>query len=53
MQRVIFWATVVSGVVAAYLMLRRGEPLTQVAQQAIQHPVGSLVNEMKTQSPAA
>ena len=51
MRRFIFWATVASGAVAAYVMLRRGEPLGQVAEKAIKHPVGSLIDEMK--SPAA
>lgn len=47
MRRVIFWATVASGVVAAYLMLRRGESIGSAAQKAIGNPVGSLVNEVK------
>lgn len=45
MRNVLFWATVVSGVVAAYLMLRRGEDLNTVARESIEHPVGSLVRE--------
>lgn len=47
MRRLIFWGTVASGVVAAYLMLRRGESIGNVAQRAIGNPVGSLVNEVK------
>ena len=47
MRRLIFWATVASGVAAAYMMLRRGESIGQVAQKAIGNPVGSLVNEVK------
>lgn len=47
MRRFIFWATIASGVVAAYMMLRRGEPIGQVAQKTIGNPVGSLVNEVK------
>ena len=48
MRRMIFWATITSGVVAAYLMYRRGEPVGSIAKKAIIHPIGSLVNEMKT-----
>lgn len=44
-RNLLFWATVASGVVAAYLMYRRGERLSTIAQQSIQHPVGSLVRE--------
>ncbi len=37
---------VASGVTAAYLMLRRGESLSNVANQTLEHPVSSLVNEV-------
>jgi hypothetical protein len=47
MRKVIFYATVISGFVAAYLMYRRGEPLGAIARQAITNPVGSLVSEVK------
>jgi hypothetical protein len=47
MRRIIFWATIASGAIAAYMMLKRGEPIGEVAQKAIGNPVGSLVNEMK------
>jgi adenylyl- and sulfurtransferase ThiI len=50
MRRFIVWATVASGVVAAYLMLRRGAPVTEVALKSVGNPVGSLVNELKTAS---
>jgi hypothetical protein len=50
MRRFIFWATVASGAVAAYLMLRRGESIPRVAQRTIMNPVGTLVNELKTAS---
>jgi hypothetical protein len=39
------FATIVSGVAAAYLMYRRGESLGTIARQAITNPVGSLVSE--------
>lgn len=47
MRRVFFWVTVTSGVIAAYMMYRRGESLGQIAQKAVGNPVGSLVNELK------
>jgi hypothetical protein len=48
MKRVILFATVVSGFVAAYLMYRRGESLGSIAKQTITNPVGSLISEVKT-----
>jgi hypothetical protein len=50
MRRIFFWATVASGVLTAYLMLRRGASVPEIAQNAIGNPVGSLVNELKTTS---
>jgi hypothetical protein len=47
MTRLILFATIVSGVAAAYLMYRRGESLGMIAKQAITNPVGSLVAEVK------
>jgi hypothetical protein len=47
MRKVIFYATIVSGCVAAYLMYRRGESLGTIAKQAITGPIGSLVSEVK------
>ena len=47
LQKVILLATVVSGLVAAYLMYRRGESLGSIAKQTITNPVGSLVSEVK------
>jgi hypothetical protein len=47
MKRVILFATVASGFVAAYLMYRRGESLGSIARQTITNPVGSLVSEVK------
>ena len=48
MRNVIFWATVASGAIEAWLMIRRGENLGTVAHEAIEHPVGSLVREAQT-----
>jgi len=45
MRNFLFWATIASGAIAAYLMIRRGEDLNTVARQSIEHPVGSLVRE--------
>ena len=47
LRKVILLATVVSGLVAAYLMYRRGESVGSIAKQAITNPVGSLVSEVK------
>ena len=45
MRRFIFWATIASGVIAAYLMYRRGESIGTIARETVQHPVGSLIQE--------
>ena len=47
MTKFIFYATIVSGCVAAYMMYRRGESLGAIARQTITNPVGSLVTEVK------
>ncbi|HEV2276468.1 MAG TPA: hypothetical protein VGR96_20005 [Acidobacteriaceae bacterium] len=46
MRRVLLWATVASGILAAYLMYRRGEPLGASVMQASAHPVGELANQI-------
>jgi hypothetical protein len=45
-RKLIFFATVACGFIAAYLMYRRGVSLGSIARQAIMNPVGSLVNEV-------
>jgi hypothetical protein len=50
MRRVILFATIASGFIAAYLMYRRDESLGSIAKRAITNPVGSLVSEVKTRS---
>ncbi|HEX4309892.1 MAG TPA: hypothetical protein VHZ25_07675 [Acidobacteriaceae bacterium] len=45
MRKAIFWTTIAAGAIAAYLMYRRGESLTTIAHDSIQHPIGSLVRE--------
>ena len=47
MRNVILYATVISGIVAAYLMYRRGESLGTIAKRTITNPVGSLMSEVK------
>jgi len=39
-------ATIVAGLVAAYLMYRRGEPVFGIAKKTFTNPVGSLVDEI-------
>jgi hypothetical protein len=46
-SKIIVYATVVSGFVAAYLMYRRGESLVAIARRTVTNPVGSLVSEVK------
>lgn len=50
MSKVIFLATVVSGVVAAYLMYRRGDSFLSIARKTVTNPIGSLVSEVKIRS---
>lgn len=54
MRKFLFWAGVAAGAVAAYMMYRRGEDLTTIARESIQHPVKSLIRETRyTASDAA
>jgi hypothetical protein len=45
--KVILYATVISGFVAAYLMYRRGESVMSIAIKTVTNPVGSLVSEVQ------
>ena len=45
MRKVILIATVVSGLIAAYLMYKRGESIMSIAGKTVANPVGSLVTE--------
>jgi hypothetical protein len=47
MSKLILYATIASGIIAAYLMYRRGESLGTIAKQAVTNPVGSLMTEVK------
>ncbi len=46
MRKLIVWGSVLSGVIAAYLMYRRGATLGTIAKNATLHPVKSLVGEL-------
>ncbi len=46
-SKVLFYTTIVSGVVAAYLMYRRGESMVSIARKTVTNPVGSMVSEVK------
>ena len=46
-RKLFFYATVISGIVAAYLMYRRGESLGSIARQTITNPLGTLASEVK------
>lgn len=45
--KIILYATVISGFIAAYLMYRRGESLVSIARKTVTNPVGSMVTEVK------
>jgi hypothetical protein len=47
MKKVLFYGTILSGAVAAYLMYRRGESFGTIAQKTMTNPIGSFANEMK------
>ena len=47
LSKVVLYATVISGFVAAYLMYRRGESVVSIARKTVTNPVGSLVAEVK------
>jgi hypothetical protein len=41
------YATVVSGLAAAYLMYKWGESMVAIARKTVTNPVGSLVSEVR------
>lgn len=47
LSKLIVYATVISGFVAAYLMYKRGESLVAIARKTVTNPVGSLVSEVQ------
>ena len=46
LRKLVVVMTAASGVVAAYLMYKRGESLPTIALRAVTNPVGSLVAEI-------
>ena len=46
LRKLFVFATIASGVAAAYLMYRRGETLGTIATRTITNPVGSLISEV-------
>jgi hypothetical protein len=48
LRKLFVGASVFSGVVAAYLMYRRGASLTSIAQRTLTSPVGTLAAEIGT-----
>ena len=47
MRKFFFYATIASAAVAAYLLYKRGVPVSQIATDVIQHPIGTLVHELQ------
>lgn len=47
MNKLIFCGMVATGLVAAYLMHKRGEWLVTITKNVVTNPVGSLVEEVK------
>jgi hypothetical protein len=45
--KVLFYGSIISGLVAAYLMYRRGESLPTIARRSITNPIGSMISEVK------
>lgn len=46
-QKLIAGATMAAGVIAAYLMYRRGESIFGIARKTILNPVGSFASEVE------
>ncbi len=46
-RKLIVWGSVLSGVVAAYLMYKRGTPIMTIAKKTVTNPVGALVGELR------
>lgn len=51
MRNILVWTTIFSGVIAAYLLFRRGVPLNQIAEDVTSHPIRSMVNELHLTAP--
>jgi hypothetical protein len=46
-RKLIVVGSILSGVVAAYLMYKRGTPLFTIARKTLTNPIGSLVTELR------
>jgi hypothetical protein len=46
-SKLIFYGMVATGLVAAYLMHKRGDSLVMIARRVVTNPVGSLVEEVE------
>jgi uncharacterized membrane-anchored protein len=46
-RKLIVVGSVLSGVVAAYLMYRRDTPLLTIARKTVTNPIGALVGELR------
>jgi hypothetical protein len=47
MGKIILFTTVASGFIAAYLMYRRGESLSDIVKATFINPVGSMLSEVR------
>ena len=52
MRKLFFYATIASAAIAAYLLYKRGVPVSEIATDIIQHPIGTLVHELQNTNPA-
>jgi hypothetical protein len=46
-RKLIVWGSVTAGVVAAYLMYKRGTPIMTIAKKTVTNPIGALVGELR------
>jgi hypothetical protein len=47
MKRLFVWASLISGVAAAYMMYRRGESFGTIAKATVSNPVGAFASEVR------
>ncbi len=52
MRKLVIYTTVLCGALAAYLLFKRGVPLTEIAADVVQHPIGTLIHELEASKPA-
>jgi hypothetical protein len=46
-KKVFYWATIIAGATAAYMMHKRGETFGTITRKTLLNPIGSLANEMQ------